>query len=768
MTDNKQALAPYLARPPRRWEATLPPETEAGLVTDVMALLKRQWRTIAGTIGVLVGLTLAYCFTVTPTYLATANVLIEGKGPAVLNPQNDGDQAQSPFTSTKYDYYQTQFTMLRSPSLVRKVIGEQGLDKTNKWEAFFVPFKKPAPIPQLAADAPTPPALVTQYLWQLTILPIRGTRLVSVQFASPDAKLSADVANAHAKLFVSTGLERVYESMDQVRNFLQGKLTDLEGRMQTAEKNLAKFQSTHHLMPIDVQKDVASERLVDLSKRLTQAQGELIQIDAEYELVKKGNRDSLPAVLHSPLIQTLRENVDRLEVEHSLMAMKFRPTYPRLRQLSGQLAHAHELLDAETTKVVKGIEVKRDGAQAMVDQLQTELEKQRQALLDRKDTEGEFLTLLSDVETTRALHDNLLTRIKDLNVAGEAAASNITVAEPATPPTNPQFPGMKLFLVLATLTGTILGAGLAFLRDAADQRIRNPKDVQRATGLGTLAIVPNFDTMMEAELGFIRRHLPRPFRRAKHTYANGHAPADANGRETPPLILGNGHTLPPAEAYRSLRTSLLLSRAMSPRVIVVSSAEGEEGKTTTAVNTAAALATCGAKVLLIDADLRQPRCHFALGLSSQPGLSDFLTGKLEVEPIRPTHVPNLMFLPAGDAVANPTELLTSWLMCKLLQEARDRYEFVVLDSPPLLAVSDGLLLANLADGVVFVAESGKSRQDLARLAIQRVLQTGGVPVGVVLNKGVPEAEYYYKYAAPAARAADEILPPIDDDAEGRE
>ena len=173
---------------------------------------------------------------------------------------------------------------------------------------------------------------------------------------------------------------------------------------------------------------------------------------------------------------------------------------------------------------------------------------------------------------------------------------------------------------------------------------------------------------------------------------------------------------------------------------------------------AAALATCGAKVLLIDADLRQPRCHTALGLPPSPGLSDLLTGRVNTEPVQ-TNVENLSLLPAGHPAANPTELLTSWLMCKLLQEARERFEFVVLDSPPILVVSDGLLLANLADGVVFVAESGRSRQDDARLAIERVLQTGGVPVGAVLNRGRSEESYYRYYQGPAARSADEILPP---------
>ena len=774
MTDNQQPLAPYLMRPPRRWDATLPPESETGFVHDVLGLLRRRWTTIAKTVGILFTLTLLYCVVMTPAYLGSANVLIEGKGPELLTGQ-DPNAAQSPFNipasiGSKYDYYLTQFTLLQSPSLVRRVIEEQGLAKdAARWQVSYLPswlkipsFFHVAPAPNPDNGTGVPPTIVSQYLKQLTILPVRGTRLVSVQFTTPDPKLAAAVSNAHAQLFVKAGLERLYESMDQIRTFLQTKLGELQIRMQEAETKLMKFQAAHNLLPINLQKDVAAERLMDLSKRLTDAQGQLFALEAEYHIVERGNYDSLPAVLHSPLIQNLRENYDRLEVEHALLALKFRPTYPPLRQLSGQLDHAHKLLDQETGKVVKGVEAKYQASQATVEQLKNELEGQRKALLARKDVEGEFLALTSDVETTKALHDNLLARIKDLNVAGQSSLSNVTVAEPAVPPQWPTFPATKMFLILSVVTGLLLGTGIAFLRDSMDVTIRDARDIHRATGLGTLAVVPSFDGLLDEKKGLFRRMLKSG---ATNGHANGNGNGNGNGDKpvvdpaSPPLLLGNGSMPPTAEAYRTLRTALLLSRAISPRVILVSSATGAEGKTTTAVNMAAALATCGAKVLLIDADLRQPRCHSTLGVKPSPGLSDFLTGRVTTEPIQTTRVENLSLLPAGHPAENPTELLTSWIMCKLLQDAREKFEFVVLDSPPVLAVSDGLLLANLADGVIFVAESGRSRQDEARLAIERVLQTGGVPVGAVLNRGRGDESYYRYYQGPAARSADEILPP---------
>jgi receptor protein-tyrosine kinase len=220
----------------------------------------------------------------------------------------------------------------------------------------------------------------------------------------------------------------------------------------------------------------------------------------------------------------------------------------------------------------------------------------------------------------------------------------------------------------------------------------------------------------------------------------------------PKLVLGNGHVWHSAEAYRTLRTSLLLHPSGAiPRVILVTSAIGTEGKTTTAVNTAAALATCGVRVLLIDGDLRLPRCHESLGMEPEPGLSEFLAWKLAEPPIRPTRVENLSFISAGGFVREATELLASWRMCELVERVRGEFDFVVIDSPPLLAVSDGVLIANLSDGVVLVADRGRSRRDQVRAAVQRLMQTGVAPLGAVLNRGEMEFSYY-RYSRPSRSA----------------
>jgi capsular exopolysaccharide synthesis family protein len=713
MSAAEQQIVPYVLRrtPDRPLPSDPPPASGGGMLQEAWGVVVRRWRLIASLVIALVGATGLYCLVTTPYYRARATVLIEARGPQVTNGSRFGDP--NDVSNPKYDYYQTQFKLLQSGSLARRVI--QDLELIGK--------------PGLEASSEA--GVTSLYLRQLTILPVRSTRLVMVEFLSPDAQLAADVANAHARLFVKTDLERIYSSMDQVRGFLQSKLAGLQAEMQNAELKLSKFQSEHSLLPVDLSKDVASERLMDLSRRLSAAEADRIALEAQYTLIKNRDYDGLPAVLASPMVQKLRDEQHRLELEYSLMAQKFRASYPPLRQLGAQLDRARELLHRETSQVVAGIEANYLTAQRTAQQLKSEMDQQRKSLLERKDAEGELLTLAREAETTRSLYNNLLARLKDLDVAVGADTSNMSVAEPAATPRRPYWPNVPVALALSLTTSLLLGVGLAFVLDSAESTVRDSRDVLRTTGLATLAVVPDFSGA--ASLG--RRLTGR------------------RSAATPPILLGNGngngHGQDPlqAEAYRTLRTSLLLSAApQAPRVLVVTSPMGSEGKTTTAVNTAAALASCGTPVLLIDGDLRLPRCHAALGRPAEPGLAEYLAARVPEAPIQRTDVDNLFLLPAGRIPRNPGELLTSWRMSKLLRDARERFAFVVIDSPPVLVVSDGLLLANLADGVIVVAESRRSRQEQVRVALERLHAVGATPLGVVLNRGAVDTSYYRYYS----------------------
>jgi capsular exopolysaccharide synthesis family protein len=709
------------------------PEAPGGTLKDVLTLLRRRWRVIATTTAVVVAATAVYCLLAPRWYQARATVLIEGRSPELLSGRAVG-QGDDAFTSAKYDYYQTQFELLQSPTLAQRVIVALGLADEPRFNG---------------GDAAAGPAeLVSRYQENLTIQPVRGTRLVEVQFLSTDPALAAEVANTHARLFVRVGLDRLYGAMEQIRTFLETKLGELQRRLQAAETEVLRFQTEHRLLPVDVNKDVASERLMDLSRRLTAAEADRIGLEAQYRLAEGGDYDGLPAVLSSPLIQRLREEYDRLEVEHALVAQRFTEEYPGRRELGGQLAHARAQLKAETKKVAEGVKANYQAAQRTVEQLQTELDEQRRRLIDRKDEEGELLTKMREVETTRALHDNLLTRVKDLDVMAGADASNVTLVEQAIAPRWPTWPNARLALLLSLAAGLLFGTGFALVRDASDGTLRDAADVRRTIGIGTLAVIPDLEGPPAGPLlSRLRWRAARAWRLSLEGLRRI-APGQRNGtgvpaRRAPVFSVANGHGAALAEAYRNLRASLLLaSPGDPPRIILVTSAGGGAGKTSTAVNAAAALAACGSRVLLIDADLRLPSCHRALGYSAAPGLSDFLAGTVSVEPVQQTEVENLSLLAAGHPVTNPAELLTAPAMQRLVDRARVRFDFVVIDSPPLLAVSDALLLARLVDGAIFVTERGRTSREQAAIALERLRESGAGLLGAVLNRGPIEQEYY--------------------------
>jgi capsular exopolysaccharide synthesis family protein len=716
------------------------PASAAAPPRELLAVLARRWRVVALTVAVAVGATAAYCLVAERRYRAQATILIDARSPQLLASQRVGEE-QDALTSAKYDYYQTQFELLRSPLLAARVIEELGLAH----DARFVPPGYVARGPAATPD----PGLVQAYTRALHVVPLRGTRLVSVQFESRDPELAAAVANTHARLFVRRGLERLDQALEQMRGFLETKLAGLRERMHAAEMRLLAYQSAHQLLPADLTRGVADERFGDLSRRLTAAEAEAIALEAQYRLVQERKPDALPAVVANPLIQKLREEMNRLEVEYALMAKRFRTAYPPLRQLAGQVEGARRLLDEQIGKVAAGVEASYLAARRTVRDLRKSLAAERRALLRGKDTEGELLRLTHDAQTTRALHDNVLARVKELDVAGGADTSNISVAEAAATPAWPSAPATRFNLLLSLATGLVFGTGLAFLRESWTRMVRDPDDVERATGLETLAVIPNFD---DPPAGSAPERLRWHAARARAAAASGLRllrPGPPTSSPPARYLPGTVGMSPAAEAYQTLRTSLLLSPAGgTPRVVVVTSAVAREGKTTTAVNTALALASCGATVLLVDGDLRLPRCHELLDVALSPGLSDYLSGGVSAQPIHATAHPNLSFVPAGRPAAHPTELLTSWRMTALLQAARQGFDFVVIDSPPVLAVSDGLLLAHAADGVLLVAESQRSSWERVQLAVQRLHQARVAVLGAVLNRGAVERDYYrYGYGA---------------------
>src|SRR5262249_28512036 len=422
------------------------------------------------------------------------------------------------------------------------------------------------------------------------------------------------------------------------------------------------------------------QRLADLNKRLTKAEAERIGLEAQDHLIRQRDYDSLPGVVANPLIQKLKEELARLEAQHAEMSSQYKSGYPRMQQMEAQVGEARSRLQKEIQKAVGGITSAYLAAQANEKELRTKMEEQKAAALSLKDASVEYAILAREVDTNRQLYDSVLQRMKEMSVAAELHVSNVSVIDPAKPPVRPAWPRPLIWLSWGAFVGLAGGVALASFLECLDNALKTPEEVVSYLRLPSLGVVPDFFSL--------NRHSPIPRKLPHATLETPTAPSP--GQE---LVLSHHPFSVVAEAYRTFRTSVLLSRAEAPpKTILFTSGRRGEGKTVTAVNSAIIFSQTNARVLGIDADLRHPNCHKILDVENWFGLTDLLTGRRETqEVISPTTVEHVSFLGSGLLPPNPTELVGSAKMREILASLQEQYDYILIDSPPVMAVSDAVL-----------------------------------------------------------------------------
>jgi capsular exopolysaccharide synthesis family protein len=455
-------------------------------------------------------------------------------------------------------------------------------------------------------------------------------------------------------------------------------------------------------------------------------------------------------VLASELVGSLRGELAKAESERSALAQKVGPEYPALREANARVAQLRERLNGEIRNVVFGIETANRVAKIRVDELQAELDRHRVALLEQKDEGADYESLQREVETNRVLYASLLQRLTDMGVADQVRVSNVSLVEPATPPTIRSSPRAVRNLLLALMLGLGVGLGLAFFLEAVDDTVKTPEDVSDRLGLATLGVVGNMGAHSWRSPPERRLASPKKVRRLL-----GHrdsAPGDSSAANS--LSLSEelvAHRDPRSilsEACWTIQTGLLLSRPDDPpRTMVVTSASEGEGKTFTTVNLALTFVESGAGVLLIDGDLRKPRLHKLFSVPNDVGFSTLLVGQAKLdESIHEIATPGrsegdargggrgrLCVMPAGPAPPNPAQILQGKRLRAVIEEARGLFDIVLIDSPPVLPVSDAVLLGNVSDGAVFVIRGQHCRVDVADKALDRLAYGRVTLLGVVLN-----------------------------------
>ena len=716
---------------------------------------KHQWKILA-CFGIAVVLSAFIVFSMTPIYTATSTLLIERKDPQVVNIKQ---VLSEPADSEESSYYESQYGILRSRTLAAEVIKAQGLDRnpafTNppagnpilhlfaKATGWLSSLLAPqAPVIQSSDIAGVNSQLIDTYGGILSVEPVKRSRLVKIGISAANPALAAQIANAHADAYVRMGFTMRNQANEEARKFLEAKLTELKDRVEKSESTLNEFRREKGIISLDDKENIVVDRLADLNKRLTEAEAERIGLEAQARLIKRRQYDSLPAVLSNGLIQSLRSQVVQLEAEQAKLSAQFLPGYPRLAQVTAQLKEARSRLAQQIKNVVGGINSAYFAAAGKEKELRAQMEKQKSETLALKDASVEYSILAREANTNKQLYDSVLERFKEINVAGGIPTANVSILDRAETPQKPSKPNKRLNLMLGALLGLMGGLGLALLLEHLDNTLSTPDDVERYLRLPNLAVVPDFLSLPKGP----RNGKARISRPESNLHSKLCVPyKNPVGAALPLSIL--------TEAYRKLRTAIFLSRPdQPPKTILFTSGTNGEGKTMTVANTAIMLAQMEHKVLVIDGDLRKPSCHRALRVKGGRGLTDFLAGQEELHNvIKSTSIPNLSVLNCGSTPPNPTELMGSKKMNETLAFLKDRYDFVLVDSPPVMPVSDAVVLSRMVDGVVLVVRGKETQKHVVKAAVSQLGNGHGNILGVVLNRvDIRSAEYkdYYKYYSP--------------------
>jgi capsular exopolysaccharide synthesis family protein len=580
------------------------------------------------------------------------------------------------------------------------------------------PQAPPPPAAPEAAAAVAQSNAVSEFQGGLTISPIRASSLVEIKYRSPDAEYAAWAANEVANQYKLYTLESRLNATKEANSWLSDQLKEQRAKVDAADRALQEYKETNNAAAVDDRQNIVLQKLTAIQTQVVEARFELVGKEAAYQQYLKLQRDgkpldSLPAIVGNESIQTLKTSLAGLRDEHARLTVQFGEKMPQVIASNARIKLAETELQTAMANVVASVEGDYRAAAARVHALETSLNQQKgEAMgLDRKMMEYGQLDM--DAKSERQLYEKLLEQFNEGGVSGEFKGSNIQVVDAAETPQYPILPQVQRDLMMSAVGGLVLALVLAFGFEYFDSRLKSPDEIKMHLNLPFLGMIP---------------------------VVGGREPVSEA-----PMLQDN---VPPAfaEAIRAVRTAVLFSSAdEGSRSLVVTSTGPHEGKTLVSSSLAITLAQAGQKTLVIDADMRRPRMHEALDRPQEPGLSNVLVGDTKLgDATRATAVPNLTLLAAGHIPPNPAELLGSKKYVELLEELRKRYDWIVIDAPPVMPVTDAALVAHKAQGVLFVVGSEMTPRQTAAAAVDQLKNANARFVGVVLNRvHIQRHSYYY-------------------------
>ncbi len=683
-------------------------------------LVKRMGTIIAATVVVAV-LAAIYSFKMAPVYEATASIEVETDYPQLSSLNTVYNQ--TPIED--YSFLTTQMRVLQSDNLAWTTMEQLGLDRVGPDPSGAGGAGQSAS--QIAGARKT--AMIESFKAGTLVEQDKDTRIIEVSYQCGNPELAANIVNHLINNYIEFSIQSRYDFTRRASSVMEQQLQDLKARMEKSQQALIDYERRNLIVNIGDKQTIDDQKLDQLNRDLAAAESDRIQKESVYELAKD-NQGQVGIIMQDPVLLHLEEKYADAKAEYVDALAQYGPNFPKVVRLRDQLAQVQALMDDDHKRALEKIHNDYLASETREKLLQDALTKENEQVSALSQHMIDHNILRREFEINQQLYQTLLERLKDATLSATLQAPNVHVIDQATPPLHPIRPNRKRNVAVGMIIGVILGITLGFVQEALDSSVRTTEEAERLVNAPALAVIPS-----EGE------------GRRRESLAAAQALGAGSGDGVGLAVLKRPSSVL-AESFRSLRTSVLLSTApRPPQSMLVTSPQVGEGKTSIASNLAMSFAQRGGEVLIVDADLRRPCIAKTMGLPNEKGLSSFLTGahSLDEVLIRYDRVPNLWVLPAGPRPPDPAELLSSHMMEATLKALLERFTHVVIDSPPLLLVTDAVVLSAMVDGVILVVSSGATTRGALSRAHKILENAGSRVLGMVLNKVDMRFDTYYGY-----------------------
>jgi polysaccharide biosynthesis transport protein len=640
-----------------------------------------------------------------PVYQATAQILIDRENPNVLTFKDVTE-----VNSQRDDYLQTQYSLLQSRSLARRVVEALNLLQDPEFGGPRDPEEAKAAAKAAPGDSPLMEGAINGVLGRIRINPAKGSRLVGIGCEAFRPDLAMNIANKLSQLYITQTLEFRYQISSDAGEWLGGQVDQQRRKVEEGTQELQKLKEREGIVNIEERRVLVAQKLNQLGSSLTQARTDRLTKEALYHQMRNATSpEDLTEVLHDQVVSQLRMEQTMLENRQGQLLEKYLDQHPEVVKVRRQIEETKKRIASEAQRVIRSAENDYKAAAAQEATLAAAVEAAKGENEELGSRSGHYDAVKRDVDAARSVLNSLTARHKETDVAQELNVSNIRIVDPAVLPTAPIRPNRSRDVLTGVLLGLALAIGCAFFLEYLDNTVKTPDDVRTHLGAPLLGIVPE------------------------------------TGKVAADLIVQKSNTQSVFnEAYRVVRTALNYSWPnIAPRILLVTSTAPGEGKTLTSTNLALTLASAEGKVLILDADLRRPQVHTLLRGKRTPGLSDVLVGKAKPSEAIQVLAGGLSLLPAGTTVPSPADLITGQAMRGFLEGLRGVYSWIVIDTPPVGAVAEPLILAPLADGVIVVVGAEMVPRKAVGTTLERIKESGARLLGVVLNRARIERHGYY-------------------------